>query len=303
MPRTDFRSMTFPVRQPPETFEKVDDKNLKAYDRADVAAHYASLDYLSDCEKMLFDTFLKPGDAILDLGVGGGRTTPYLSHIASRYVGVDYAPAMVAACRQKFPHLQFLVADGANLARLGDQSFDSVVMAFNGIDALVPDESRRRCLGEICRVLKNGGVLIFSSHNPRAVFLRPAWNPRKIERVAKMLAGRRNWLFGPARWMLLGLRVAAALVRSAIISVLRLGHRMSHRAFWSGCGYMMDSSHGGLLIHYSVPQRVIEEVEPHGFQFLRLAGDDYPRPSWVSVTEWYYYVFQKVETPVGSRCG
>jgi SAM-dependent methyltransferase len=271
------------------------DPNLHVYNAPEVAAHYASLDYLSPCEKMLFDEFLKKRDAILDLGVGGGRTTPYLSRMASRYVGVDYAAKMVAACQQKFPLLEFLVADATNLAQLDDGSFNSVVMAFNGMDALVPDEARRCCLAEIHRVLRNGGVLIFSSHNPRAVFLRPAWNPKRIEAVAQMLAGQRKWLLEPARFLLLWLRVAVALARSVMDSALRLFRRVWRRAFWSGDGYMVDPAHGGMLTHYAVPERVIAEAEQQGFQFLRVTGDDYPRPSGAYVTDWYYYVFRKAE--------
>jgi SAM-dependent methyltransferase len=271
------------------------DPNLPVYDKSEVAAYYASLDYLSPCEQGLFEEFLKQGDAILDLGVGGGRTTPYLSRLASRYVGVDYAPKMVAACREKFPQLEFLVADATNLVRLADGNFDSVVMAFNGIDALVPNEARRRCLAEIHRVLKNGGVFIFSSHNPRAVCLRPAWNPRKIAELAQMLAGQRKWLLDPARISLLWLRVAAALARSAMDSALRLLRRVPRRAFWSGDGYMVDPAHGGVLTHYAVPERVIAELERQGFQFLRLAGNDYPRRSRAYVTDWYYYVFEKLK--------
>jgi len=267
-----------------------------------VAAYYASLDYLSPCEQALFEEFLKPGDAVLDLGVGGGRTTPYLSRLASRYVGVDYAPNMVAACREKFPQLEFLVADATNLALLADGNFDFVVMAFNGIDALVPSEARQRSLAEIHRVLKGGGFFVFSSHNPRAVFLRPAWNPKKIAELAQMLAGQRKWLFEPARIFLLWLRVAAALVRSVTDSALRLLRRVPRRAFWSGDGYMLDPAHGGVLTHYAVPEQVIAELQRQGFQFLRLAGDDYPRRSRAYVTDWYYYVFRKAETPVTAAC-
>ena len=73
--------------------------NLQTYDAPEVAAHYATLDYLTPCERVLFETYIPAGSAILDLGVGGGRTTSYLANRASRYVGVDYAPAMVKACR------------------------------------------------------------------------------------------------------------------------------------------------------------------------------------------------------------
>ncbi len=291
-----------PAGHPSPADSRLGDPNLPVYNKSEVAAHYASLNYLSACEHALFEEFLKPGDAILDLGVGGGRTTPYLSSLASRYVGVDYAPKMVAACREKFPQLQFLVADATNLALLADGNFDSVVMAFNGIDALVPSEARRRCLAEIHRVLKSGGVFIFSSHNPRAVFLRPAWNPKRIDDLAQMLAAQRKWLLKPTRILLLWLRVAAALARSAMDSALRLLRRVPRRAFWSGDGYMLDSAHGGVLTHYAVPERVIAELEQQGFQFLRLSGDDYPRRSRAYVTDWYYYVFRKAETPVSAVC-
>jgi SAM-dependent methyltransferase len=209
---------------------------------------------------------------------------------------------MVAACREKFPQLEFLVADATNLALLADGNFDSVVMAFNGIDALFPSEARRRCLAEIHRVLKNGGVFIFSSHNPRAVFLRPAWNPKRIDDLAQMLAGQRKGLLKPMRILLLWLRVVAALARSAMDSALRLLRRVPRRAFWSGDGYMLDPAHGGVLTHYAIPERVIAELEQQGFQFLRLAGDDYPRHSRVYVTDWYYYVFRKAETSLSAAC-
>jgi ubiquinone/menaquinone biosynthesis C-methylase UbiE len=299
--------MTSPAKvaadRPPGNSGRPEDPNLRVYNKAEVAAHYASLNYLSLCEKVLFDEFLKRGDAILDLGVGGGRTTPYLSGLASRYVGVDYAPEMIAACRQKFPQLEFLVADATHLAPLGDEEFDSVVMAFNGMDYLIPGESRRRGLAEIHRVLKKGGVLIFSSHNPRAIFSRPAWNPEKIEEIAQRLAGNEKWLLGAARFLFLWFRVAAALVRSAMVSLLLVLRRVCRSAFWTGDGYMVDPAHGGLLTHYAVPERVIAEVEQHGFRFLRLAGNDYPQQSHVYVTDWYYYVFRKAEASSSPPCG
>jgi len=90
--------------------------------------------------------FLKPRINILDLGVGSGRTTPCLSAIAARYVGVDYAQEMIALCQEKFPRLEFLVADASNLSVFAESTFDAVVMAFNGMDYVIPDEARLRSL-------------------------------------------------------------------------------------------------------------------------------------------------------------
>jgi SAM-dependent methyltransferase len=296
------RSAQVAGKTPSGNSAKPDDSNLHVYNQREVAAYYAALEYLTPCEKKLFDEFVKPGDAILDAGVGGGRTTPYLSRIASRYVGVDYAPEMIAACRKKFPQLEFLVADATNLASLAGQTFVAVVMAFNGMDYLIPNESRRRCLEEIHRVLKKDGRLIFSSHNPRAIFPRPSWNREKIEELANRLAGTRKWLREPARVVLLGLRVAVALVRSGMESVVRCFRRIPRHAFWSGDGYMFDPAHGGLLTHYAVPERVVAELEEQRFRFVQFTGDDYPRQSWAYVTDWYYYVFQKADRSTSSPC-
>ena len=53
--------------------------------------------------KLVFEKYVAPGGEVLDLGVGGGRTTAFLSSRAGAYVGLDYAPTMVKICRLKFP--------------------------------------------------------------------------------------------------------------------------------------------------------------------------------------------------------
>jgi cyclopropane fatty-acyl-phospholipid synthase-like methyltransferase len=91
------------------TTAKVETKaaNLQVYRDPEVVSHYAALDYLTPCERLLFERYIKPGMKILDIGVGGGRTTPYLSGKASCYVGVDYSAEMITTCRNKFPRLEF----------------------------------------------------------------------------------------------------------------------------------------------------------------------------------------------------
>jgi ubiquinone/menaquinone biosynthesis C-methylase UbiE len=146
------------------------DPNLLTYNSPEVAGYYAGLNYLTPCERLLFAEFLRPGMAILDLGVGGGRTTPHLAANAGRYAAVDYAPEMIAACRKKYPQLEFHVASAADLSIFASSSFSAVIMAFNGMDYVIPQAARERALQEIHRVLEPGGLLIFSSHNPRAIF-------------------------------------------------------------------------------------------------------------------------------------
>jgi ubiquinone/menaquinone biosynthesis C-methylase UbiE len=267
--------------------------NLETYDAADVAAHYAALDYLTPSEKLLFDSHIKPGSAVLDLGVGGGRTTRYLASRASVYMGVDYAASMVKACQTKFPDLEFMVADAANLSALSDQSFDAVVFAFNGIDYVLPAEARQSCIQHLHRVLKPGGCLIFSSHNPRAVLVRPQWNRERLRNMARRFSWGSNLLSAVLLASLTCARVSLALLQSTRATLPRLFQRVPSRAFWSGEGNMIDSSHGGLYTHYSVPARVIDEMNSANLRVERVLGDDYPRAGHRYTTDWYYYVFIK----------
>ncbi len=267
--------------------------NLQTYDAPEVAAHYAVLDYLTPCERVLFESYIPPDCAILDLGVGGGRTTPYLAHRASRYVGVDYAPAMVKACQAKFPSLEFVVADAANLSIFPDASFDAVVFAFNGIDYVLPEQSRRNCFGHIHRVLKAGGVLIFSSHNARAVLVPPRWNRELLRRTARQFSANSKILYWLLWLFLTCARSALAFGQAAGATFLRIVQRCPSRAFWRGEGTLVDSAHGGLLTHHSIPTRVVAELDAVALRPERILGDDYPRASHPYATDWYYYVFSK----------
>lgn len=273
------------------------DPNLDVYNAGPVAAHYAALDYLSPCESLLFETYLKSGLTILDLGVGGGRTTPYLAKLASRYVGIDYAPQMIDACRQKFPNLEFRVTSADDLSAFETCSFDAAIMAFNGIDYVLPDEARFRCLREIERVLKPGGVLIFSSHNPRAIVVRPSWGKTRAEGLARRWSGGASVTHLPLNFLLRTAAAVFAIARSTWGTLLRSLRRVPTRAFWRGEGNLFDPSHGGLVTHCATPDAVIRELSRFGYRLLRVLGDDYPRQSGVYVTFWYYYVFAKVETP------
>jgi SAM-dependent methyltransferase len=276
-----------------------EDPNLDTYNSPEVTAYYSSLNYLTPCERLLFDEYLSPGMTILDLGVGGGRTTSYLSSIASRYVGADYAAEMIAACRRKFPNLEFENVGAADLSIFAASSFDAVVMAFNSMDSVIPDESRYRALREIHRVLKLKGVLIFSSHNVRSILVRPSWNPQRLEGLAKQLVGGNSILYRPLLWSLTGLRVVIAALQSIVRSLARVMQRVPTRAFWRGEGYLIDAAHGGMRIHLSTPEKAGRELDRFGFRLLRVLGDDYPQASRLYVTDWYYYVFSRVEATGG----
>ncbi len=267
--------------------------NLSVYRAPEVVAHYASLEYLTPCERFLFETFLKPGIALLDLGVGGGRTSRYLSGVASYYAGVDYSEDMVRVCRNKLPALQFEVADAADLAMFDDAAFDAVVFSFNGIDYLAPDERRHQCLRECHRVLKPGGVFIFSSHNPHSLIVGWDWNWKHLRFSADKISKGKRFLAGPALVGLACAKMLLSLWRTLVRSIPRALRRISTRTFWRGGGYLLDPSHGGLLTHCAVPRLVVAELDHHQFKLLTQLPEDYPRPSRRWSTRWFYYAFRK----------
>lgn len=273
------------------------ENNLQVYSAPPVVSYYASLDYLTPCERLLFDGYIKTGSSILDLGVGGGRTTAYLAGRASHYVGLDYAAAMIKACQTKFPHLDFRVADAADLSAFQDESFDAAVFSFNGIDML-PSAARRACLEHIYRVLKPGGVLIFSSHNPRAILVRRGWNRDRLRKMARRFSGRSASGRSEPLYSLLfagltSLRFILALGQSAGSSLPRFCRRIPSQMFWRGEGNLADTAHGGLLTHYWIPSRAIAELTGLHFRIERIVENEYPRPPRAYSADWYYYVFAK----------
>jgi ubiquinone/menaquinone biosynthesis C-methylase UbiE len=270
--------------------------NLRTYCVPEVASHYATLNYLTPCEQLLFRTYIKPGMAVLDLGVGGGRTTSYLSRVASRYVGVDYSEAMIHACRRKFPHLDFALADASDLSAFEDASFDAIVFSFNGLDCLVPDEKRLRCLRESQRVLRSAGVLVFSSHNPRSILVRADWDRGRLRAFARRFVSQRSTFFPLVVGGLTVAKAIQAFVRAVAGSTSRITRRVLSLTFWRGEGDLHDAVDGGLTLHYAIPDRVVAELAELDFRLIKLMGDDYPRVSRMFLTDWYYYVFSKNDT-------
>src|SRR5262245_106242 len=97
---------------PPERTSALDARAVHArnrgvYDTRDVAHYYAT--HMAPMGLFTAEqaVALRLGDrlrgAVLDVGVGGGRTVPHLHALAGRYLGIDYAAAMVRRCRERFP--------------------------------------------------------------------------------------------------------------------------------------------------------------------------------------------------------
>ena len=137
--------------------------------------------WLDEGERRIFDT-LEPEIAdwaVLDLGVGTGRTTRLFAPVSRAYVAIDYLPEMVEIMHDRFPEIRTEEGDARDLGRFVDASFGLVVFSYNGIDA-VAHEDRPLIFQEALRVLEPGGVFWYSTHNRghRSVGRAP-WNPRE----------------------------------------------------------------------------------------------------------------------------
>ena len=148
----------------------VGDRNQKAYAALRIVQHYAQLQALQPAEQAVLDRLRDrlPAMKMLDIGVGGGRTTKHFAAIVADYTGIDYSAAMIAACKKRFAAstqpTRFEVCDARDLSRFQDNSFDFVLFSFNGID-YISHTDRAKVFQEVRRVGKPGGYFCFSSHN------------------------------------------------------------------------------------------------------------------------------------------
>lgn len=169
--------------------------NQKLFGNEQIVRDYAGRTGLIFGESTIFRDLgpsLK-GKAILDIGVGAGRTTPYfLERAPRRYVGVDFATNMLEHCRTHFPGTDFRFADARELSDFADGEFDFVMFSWSGIDC-VNHEDRLRVLAEVRRVLVPGGRFVFSTANARTISGPPwskavladmelTWSPRSLAR-------------------------------------------------------------------------------------------------------------------------
>ena len=143
----------------------MDQKNI--YNHIRISKDYAGRDYLDKAEIRIIEELkaLLPKFNMLDMGVGGGRTTRYFLPLVNSYIGADYAPNMIAECIKKFKSKKiFEVMDVRDMGKFSDNLFDFVLFSYNGIDSFGP-EDRETALAEIKRVLRNSGYFSFSTHN------------------------------------------------------------------------------------------------------------------------------------------
>lgn len=133
---------------------------------------------------------------LLDVGVGGGRTVPLLTALSADYTAVDYTPELVDVCRRNHPGIRVLHMDARDMSQFEDNSFALVMFSFNGIDA-VDYPGRLAILREFARVLRPGGLALFSTHNLKGPSYRE--NIGRFVRMPETSGNAIDWGIDAAR--------------------------------------------------------------------------------------------------------
>ncbi len=219
------------------------------------------------------------GKAVLDMGVGAGRTAPHLAAIAASYVGIDYSQAMIDRCRARYPGLDFRRCDAVRLDLFPDGSFDAVFFTFNGIDHAGRDD-RGRILREVRRVLRAPGIFVFSSHHLGA--------PRRLAFLPRFVPSR-----DPFRLVLANAR---GLLRTARGIANYLRHRRHERRGVEEAELVDEAHDFATLMYYTTVPHQIRRLEELGFSHIEaVARDGSPlHPQAPGRDPWIYYVARKL---------
>lgn len=112
---------------------------------------------------------------VLEVGCGEGRGVELLMQKASSFTAVDKIEAALVVLRERFPAGKFMSMNIPPLNGLADNAYDCVV-SFQVIEHIQNDALY---LKEINRVLKPGGVALFTTPNRKMSLSRNPWHIRE----------------------------------------------------------------------------------------------------------------------------
>jgi SAM-dependent methyltransferase len=239
----------------------VSDLGESSWGDADVVAQFATDGYTDAGEAAalgLVDEWAH--GAVLDIGVGGGRTAGLLRPRARSYVGLDVSSEMVELARQRFPDTDLRVGDARELDGLPDGHFDLVFFSYNGLDALDhPD--RARALAAMARAVSPGGRVLFSSLNLDGV----SFDERPWRLGGGLLSARGRYHLGFAA------RHPGSVVRSMH------NYRRTRREAEDGHGWgrrPLRAHEFRFVVHFATMEETVAEARAAGLEVVAAHAED-----------------------------
>ena len=120
-------------------------------------------------EEIFLSKYISKNSKILDLGCGAGRIA--INLFRNGYInitGVDIADNLIKFaknyCKKNRLDIIFQIGDATHLKFL-DSMFDIVIFSYNGLQSIPGEKNRKKCLGEIYRILNPNGIFLFTAHD------------------------------------------------------------------------------------------------------------------------------------------
>ncbi|MEP7154127.1 MAG: class I SAM-dependent methyltransferase [Betaproteobacteria bacterium] len=241
--------------------EVIDRINLKTMRAADTVAQYSTSEKLRLHEQAALASVADEvrGQAILDIGVGAGRTVVPLLAISADYLAIDYSPEMVAACRARFPDVKVAFGDARDLSTIAGDSISLAVFSCNGI-SMVGHEDRLAIIREVQRVLKPGGVFVFTTYNLGSAEATRGFRLPDMEFSANPLR--------------LAVRLAR-LSRDTAISFMQRRRNLRHELRTPHYAIVNDRCHNyGVMLYYITLSSQRQQLADAGFEAQATAYDN-----------------------------
>jgi SAM-dependent methyltransferase len=228
---------------------------------SDVVSRFATRGFSDAGEEAALEAVSEParGD-VLDIGIGGGRTTGLLAESARSYVGIDLSPEMLDLARQRFPGQDLREGNAVDLGGLPDAAYDLVVFSFNGLDALEHDD-RGAALAAMARVARPEGRVLFSSLNLDGV----SFDERPWRVAGGVLSPRFRYHLADAA------RHPGSVVRS-MQNFRRTRHEVEDGLGWAR--RPLRAHEFRFVVHFATMEETVAETEAAGLEVVAAYADD-----------------------------
>lgn len=259
----------------------IDLTNKRCYASYRAVLHYGrSSGWLDPGEKAAFSYAVGTDSSgyLLDIGVGGGRTVPLMMQWGSKYVGIDYVPALIHLAQKRYPSIDLQEMDARDLA-FDDETFDLVAFSFNGIDS-VGETGRWKILQEVHRVLQPKGYFVFSALNHHGTSDRQL----RLKPTLSDLANPKSILSWPIK-----------------LTLRLMNIRQSRRMVYEDDNFsrrVVAAHEYGLIGRYTSFGRQCEELEQNGFSvekcFTSFGEEIEKRDNLLQHVPYIHYVTRKL---------